>query len=437
MLTKKLLLYEKLKNDEIISLFDYLLSREEHIEDEVTVSELSDMGVRCASMLIEEGVKHGFAGNLWHDYLTYALVNDENALSLSAERKDGVEGTLSTLAIHDFDTVKRLYDVNLEDMDAYCKTECFALIKDFVPDNKAGKIFNERIRDRICDLAALLSRARDNVEFLNIMTEFYRDYGVGKYGLHKAFRVRHADDGSVFIDPIKKVKHIYLDDLVGYEAQKKKLIENTEAFIGGRRANNCLLYGDMGTGKSSCIKALINKYYDSGLRLIEVFKHQMRDLNDIVSQIKGRNYRFIIYMDDLSFEDHEVEYKYLKAVIEGGLEKQPENMLIYATSNRRHLIHEGFSDKLDRSDDDDIHASDTVQEKLSLSARFGVSIYFGRPDKKQYDNIVRVLAQRYGVKLSDEELLGIANRWELEHGGYSGRAAQQLIDYILGTGIGD
>ena len=433
MLTNKLLLYDKLKQDEIISSMSYLLCRNDHMEEEISEEELSSLGVSCVSMLVDEGVRHGFEGNLWHDYLTYALVNDENALSLSAERKDGVEGSLATLAIHDFAVIKQLFDIDLDGLDKYCRTDCFALIKDFVPDNKTGKIFNERIRDRICTLAGMLSRAKDNVEFLNIMNGFYRDYGVGKYGLHKAFRVRHDKDDEVIIEPIKKVKHIYLDDLVGYEAQKKKLIDNTEAFVNGRRANNCLLYGDMGTGKSSCIKALINKYYDSGLRLIEVFKHQMQDLNDVIAQIKGRNYRFIIYMDDLSFEDHEVEYKYLKAVIEGGLEKQPENMLIYATSNRRHLIHEGFSDKLDRSEDDDIHSADTVQEKLSLSARFGISIYFGRPNKKEYDNIVKVLAERYGIKMTEEELLKLANRWELEHGGYSGRVAQQLVDYILGV----
>lgn len=431
MLTNKLLLYSKLGDDEIISTMAYLAGKESHIEEEISGEELANLSVSVVSQLIDEGVRRGFAGNLWHDYLTYRLVNDENALSLSAERKDGVEGSLSTLAIHDFEIIKQMFDIDLDGLDKYCRTECFGLIKDFVPDNLSGKIFNERIRDRICDLAGLLSKARDNVGFLNTMTEFYRDYGVGKYGLHKAFRVRHTKDDEVVIEPIKRVKHIYLDDLVGYELQKKELIRNTEAFINGGKANNCLLYGDMGTGKSSCIKALINKYYDSGLRLIEVFKHQMQDLNDVIAQIKGRNYRFIIYMDDLSFEDHEVEYKYLKAVIEGGLEKQPENMLIYATSNRRHLIHEGFSDKLDRSDDDDLHASDTVQEKLSLSARFGVSIYFGRPSKKEFDNIVRVLAQKAGIEMT-EELMLKANRWELNHGGFSGRAAQQFIDYIRG-----
>ena len=225
------------------------------------------------------------------------------------------------------------------------------------------------------------------------------------------------------------IAHVKFDDLIGYEIQKAKLIENTDAFVEGRRANNCLLYGDAGTGKSSSIKAVANEYYERGLRIIEIYKHDFRYLNDIIAQIKNRNYKFIIYMDDLSFEEFETEYKYLKAVIEGGLEKKPRNVLIYATSNRRHLVRERFSDKEER--DEDIHVNDTVQEKLSLSARFGVSIYFGSPDKKEFADIVKGLAQRNGITMSEDELLSEANKWELSHGGLSGRTASQFIDHLL------
>ena len=164
--------------------------------------------------------------------------------------------------------------------------------------------------------------------------------------------------------------------------------------------------------------------------MIELYKHQFEDLHAVISQIKNRNYKFIIYMDDLSFEDFEVEYKYLKAVIEGGLEKKPENVLIYATSNRRHLIREKFSDKAQL--DDDLHNNDTVQEKLSLAARFGVQIYFGAPDKKQYGQIVTALAKKHQISMEEEELLARAGKWELSHGGRSGRTAQQFIDHLLG-----
>ena len=192
-----------------------------------------------------------------------------------------------------------------------------------------------------------------------------------------------------------------------------------------------MLFGDAGTGKSSSIKAILNKYYDDGLRIIEIYKHQLHTLNDVIAQIKHRNYKFIIYMDDLSFEDFEVEYKYLKAVIEGGLEKKPQNVLIYATSNRRHIVKENFSDRDGWTGD--VHKTDTMQEKLSLSARFGVTIYFGSPLKKEYEQIVEGLAERNGVEKDKNELLREANQWALTHGGLSGRTAQQFIDYLLGS----
>ena len=261
------------------------------------------------------------------------------------------------------------------------------------------------------------------------LTAFYKEYGVGKFGLHKSFRVVH-DETGVHIEPILNIAHVKLDDLVGYEIPKAKLIANTECFVKGRKANNCLLFGDAGTGKSSCIKAIANQYYDQGLRIIEIYKHQFQDLNDVIAQIKNRNYKFIIYMDDLSFEEFEIEYKYLKAVIEGGLEKKPENVLIYATSNRRHLIRENFNDREEIRTD--MHTGDTVQEKLSLVRRFGVTIYFGAPNKKEFGQIVEELARRHGISMEREALLLEANKWELSHGGLSGRSAQQFIDYLLG-----
>ena len=180
------------------------------------------------------------------------------------------------------------------------------------------------------------------------------------------------------------------------------------------------------------IKAILNEYYSQGLRMIEIYKHQFKDLSSVIAQIKNRNYRFIIYMDDLSFEEFEIEYKYLKAVIEGGLETKPDNVLIYATSNRRHLIRETWSDRSDMSQDE-LHRSDTMQEKLSLVNRFGVSINYSKPTQKEYFDIVCKLAKRYAsITLSDEELCKEANKWELSHGGISGRTAQQFINYLAG-----
>ena len=383
----------------------------------------------CIHQLVEMAGTYGFAGNLWHDYLTYLLVNHENAFSTACEIVGPVEGTINAFAMHDFEIFKQLYDFDLKELEKIYPSVDSSLITDYQNINEGSKVFNKRIRDRICTLAQKLAKAESTEEFMDDMVQFYKEFGVGKLGLHKAFRI----DGTVTparIVPITNIAHVHLDDLVGYEIAKKKLIDNTEAFVQGRPANNCLLFGDAGTGKSSSIKGILNQYYDQGLRIIEAYKHQFKDLNDIIAQVKNRNYKFIIYMDDLSFEEFEIEYKYLKAVIEGDLEKKPDNILIYVTSNRRHLVREKFSDKEERRDD--LHSSDTVQEKLSLVARFGVSIFFCAPDKKQFQNIVKTLAERHQVEMPEEELLLEANKWELQHGGLSGRTAQQFIDYLCG-----
>ncbi|MCD7868765.1 MAG: ATP-binding protein [Clostridiales bacterium] len=387
----------------------------------------------CCSGLVELAASYGFSGNLWHNYLTYLLVNHENAFSRASEIRGAIEGSINEIAKEDFRIFKELYDYDLKTLDSYFHTDLCEILSDYSNPGGDSKMYNTRIRDRIHTMSIALSQAKTVEEFMGDMVAFYKDYGVGKFGLHKAFRVAHDRDGQVVIEPITRILHTSLEDLVGYEIPKKKLIENTEAFVHGRKANNCLLYGDAGTGKSSSIKGILNRYYEDGLRIIEVYKHQFQDLNQVIAQIKNRNYRFIIYMDDLSFEEFETEYKYLKAVIEGGLEKKPDNILIYATSNRRHLVRERASDKLELADEDDLHSSDTVQEKLSLVYRFGVQIYFGKPSKKEFQNIVRVLADRYGVQMEEERLLLLANQWELSHGGLTGRTAQQFIDHILGT----
>ncbi len=372
----------------------------------------------------------GLEGNLYHAFLAFCIANNENAFSMSCEMTGQREGSINNMAVHDFTIFKQLFDVDIAKLDEILGIECFSLLLDYKHKDGNSKIFNKRIRDRICQLAVNLERAGNVMEFYSIVVEFYKINGVGKLGLHKAFRVMTAENGMPILAPVISVEHTYLTDLVGYEIQKKKLVDNTVDFIEGREANNVLLYGDSGTGKSSSIKAILNEYYDKGLRMIEVYKHQFRELSLIIEQVKDRNYKFIIYMDDLSFEDYEIEYKYLKAIIEGGLSKKPNNVLIYATSNRRHLVREKWSDKEDRRED--LHTSDTVEEKLSLVNRFGVTICYVSPNKKEFEHIVSVLADKHKVKMSKEKLYQEANKWELSHGGLSGRTAQQFINYILG-----
>lgn len=426
---QELIVYKDFTQEEGRILYDMVFLMEHYKDEYYNREDLAGLLYDCIHGLLEMAGNHGFYGNLWHCYLTNLLVNNENSYSRACEIRGEVEGTINKAVLHDIVIFKEFYDYDFGDMAEVLGVDSIFLITDYISSDSESKVYNSRIRERICRLAVKFTQNHTPEEMKSTLTEFYKDYGVGKFGLHKAFRVVQ-DENGVKIVPIQNITHVYLDDLVGYEIPKKKLIENTESFVEGRKANNCLLFGDAGTGKSSSIKGIANKYYEKGLRIIEIYKHQFQTLNDVITQVKNRNYKFIIYMDDLSFEDFEVEYKYLKAVIEGGLEKKPENVLIYATSNRRHLVREKFSDKEERRDD--LHSSDTVQEKLSLVSRFGVTIFFAAPDKKEFQNIVRVLAERYGVAMQEEELLLEANKWELAHGGLSGRTAQQFIDYLLG-----
>ena len=426
---QELIVYRNLEQESILRDMTWLMQH--YGDDYYNLEDRTALLYDCMHRLLELSVSHGFYGNLWHCYLANLLANDENCYSTACEVTGPVVGTINETVLHDFQILKEIYDYDFTDMTDTLGIQSFSLLLEYErTGSKAGsKVYNTRIRDRICQLAVKVSQVDTPQEMKKAVTEFYQEYGVGKFGLHKAFRIDHGKKGAK-IRPILNIAHVKLDDLVGYEIPKQKLIDNTEAFVEGRAANNCLLFGYAGTGKSSSIKAIANAYYDRGLRIIEIYKHQFRDLNDVIAQIKNRNYKFIIYMDDLSFEDFETEYKYLKAVIEGGLEKKPDNVLIYATSNRRHLVRERFSDKEDRNDD--LHTNDTVQEKMSLVARFGVTIFFDSPDKKQFQDIVTVLAERAGITMPQEELLAEANKWELNHGGLSGRCAQQFIDYLSG-----
>ena len=421
----ELIVYKDFGNDSLLEDMAYLMDHYKDCEEDKDY--LRSLAFDCIHRLLEMGGNHGFSGNLWHYYLTNLLVNNENTYSRSTEIRGQINGTVNDAVLHDIVIFKELYDYDFTDMTDALSLDAMKLVFDYKASTEESKVYNDRIRRRICDLAETFHNDNTPTQMKDSLTQFYREYGVGRFGLHKAFRVSHGTDDEVNIVPILNIAHVKLDDLVGYDIAKQKLIENTEAFVSGRRANNCLLYGDAGTGKSSSIKAIANMYYDRGLRIIEIYKHQFKDLNDVIAQIKNRNYKFIIYMDDLSFEEFEVEYKYLKAVIEGGLEKKPKNVLIYATSNRRHLVNERFSDR-----DDALHKSDTMQEKLSLVSRFGCTIYFGLPEKKEYQEIVLELAGREGIDMDKEELLLEANKWEVAHGGRSGRCARQFIDYLLG-----
>lgn len=406
-----LILYRDLKFEDTIRMFCALDKNSTNIS-------------KTISKMLEVAGEYGLHGNLWANILALALAYNENVYSKATEIVGETSGSINTFATHDFKILRELikFVPNING-------DLLREIYHYEGNGRDSKLVNTRVRDRILRLSKQLIEADSDNEFKDIITEFYKEYGVGKFGLNKAFRIEEGTDlKTANIIPITRVEHVYLNDIIGYDLQKKKLTDNTESFINGKPANNCLLYGDAGTGKSSSVKAIVNEYYDKGLRIIEIYKHQFRYLSDILEQLKDRNYKFIIYMDDLSFEESELEYKYLKAILEGGFGRRPENVLIYATSNRRHLIRESFRDKTET--DEELHTRDTVEEKLSLSARFGEKIYYGSPDKREFNSIVLSLAKKHNIDMDESEILAKANMWELSHGGMSGRSATQFITYL-------
>ena len=450
---KNLIMYRELGEDSILKNIAAVI--EDFETGNAKDAELSERIFREIRRILSLGTDFGFDKNLWHDYVTYVLVTNENPFSLTAERLQLEDGSVSSFVLNDMKIFNRIFAYDFSALEKKLGIDCFTTISDYKAIHKRAQLFNKNVSSRIRKLSDAIaesiakaeSSGSDDAELmaaectLKLVTKFYQKHGVGALGLNKVFRV--SDDeltfdtadsiqlpGGVLLRSTSNTDEVKLDDLVGYEIQKAKLRENTEAFLNGKPANNVLLFGDAGTGKSTSIKALINEYSDRGLRMIELYKHQMRKLSTIISGLKNRNYKFIIYMDDLSFEEDETEYKYLKAVIEGGLETRPDNILIYATSNRRNLIRETWNDIKDVELDK--HRSDTIQEKLSLVSRFGITIPYMKPNKKEYDEIVRTLAERAGITAPEAELLLEANKWSVSHGGMTGRAAQQLIDNLIG-----
>ena len=428
----ELLLYSDLGEDAILSRLGGVFRRFE--EGEASPLELRREINLQIKRLLDLATVYGFDGNLWLNYLTYVILTNENSFSLTCEGRGAMPGgTVNNLARRDFDVFLRLMRYDFGPIERELGIDCFTLLRSYTAIPKRESMYNRNAGRLVREMSAKLSNAQNADEVFTLVTNFYHDHGVGDFAFSRAFRLGGTGD-SLRLVPINNIENVSLGDIVGYAEQKRELIANTEAFIAGRGANNALLYGDSGTGKSTSVKALINDYFDSGLRMIEIYKHQFRDLGGVIARIKNRSYRFIIFIDDLSFEEHEIEYKFLKAVIEGGVETRPENMLIYATSNRRHLIRESWKDRNDMEHSGDLHRSDTVEEKLSLAGRFGLAICYSTPARTHYHEIVRALAKKQlGYDIDDAQLISGANAWEIRHGGVSGRAAQQYINHLAGT----
>ena len=378
--------------------------------------------------MVELGNELSLEGNLWHNCLTWFLLTDENPFTLSREYAEDRDDTLGRLARKDITLLRELFRYDLASIG---RNQLGVEYFDELNMIGSGKSVRSDVGALVSDMAKKLAAAPSDEAFYQLLTQHYGRHGVGIFGMGHAFRIEDRD--CVDLKPIYNEDPVRLDELVGYDEQKGQLVRNTVAFLEGKPANNVLLYGDSGSGKSTCIRALLHEYYPRGLRLIELYKHQFKSLADVIAMVKTRNCKFILYIDDLSFEDFEIEYKFLKAVIEGGIEARPDNLLIYATSNRRHLIKETWNDRNDMEHNGDIHRSDTLEEKLSLANRFGLSINFNAPSRQEYHRIVRTLADRAGITMEDAELFRKADAWEIRHGGVSGRAARQFINDLSCT----
>ena len=374
-------------------------------------------GFDGAARLVAFAEQYGVGGNLWHAYLACAMLCHENPWSLACEGREEPRGTLAALARRDMEIL-----LNLHRRDTLAAVPELRDYRPAAPPSEAARVIS-RLRDT-------LDAVQNTDEATQALAACYRTHGVGIFALHRAFCV--TEDAA--LSPVDSAA-APLTTLVGYEEQKAKLRDNTEAFLAGRSANNVLLYGDAGTGKSTCVRALLAEYPESLLRVVELPKDRLLLLPRATQVLGQRNYRFILFLDDLSFEESETSYKQLKAAIEGGLAALPENVRIYATSNRRHLIRETWNDRSDMEHEGDVHRSDTMEEKLSLSGRFGLRVFFPNPTFEQYHAIVRELAARGGAEnMDDAALRQAASAWQVRSGNRSGRTAKQFVDdYLSGT----
>ena len=414
---------------------------------------LAQESVRTAS-----GSMWSPSGDAWQSYVLERLLADENpgTQALARHGAAALPTGLARVAAADLRGLEALYRA---DADAV-RAAIGRLDGDGHADLPTWRELGAVPAAEPPPIATLLDHTTgwDAPEVLRAIAEHVARAGSGLLGRYRAFRWVHGehdtrgalclplDFGALWAiphpDPIR------FDDLVGYAAQRRLLLQNTEHFLAGAPANNVLLYGDRGTGKSASIKALLNTYGDRGLRLIEIAKTDLADLPHLLAVLRSRRERFIIFVDDLSFEHHETHYKDLKVLLEGSLEARPPNVALYATSNRRHLVQERFSDRgspramvgaggpgLFGDGADEIHAQDTLQEKLSMSDRFGLALTYVTPLQAEYLEIVETLAARAGLTISRDTLRQRALAWATQHNGRSGRAARQLVDFLSGEAL--
>lgn len=382
------------------------------------VGDIEDILVDMFDRTLELGLR----SDTIYAYAAYRLAVDCSPLAKLCEMRYGVER--GSLGIFVPFMAKLLDSLRCFERDVLLTAELTFLSSCSV--SLEAPILSPRAAVAIDSLAAALRGAADAEAAVGSLADYYARNGSGMFALYRSFRWERG----IGMVPADDTGDISLADLKGYDEQKQELTDCIRGFLDGRDANNVLLYGDSGTGKSTSARALLNEpdFIVRGLRMIELDRDAFSEIPSILSAIRRRPYRFVLFMDDLSFEEYETEYKYLKSAIEGGIERRPKNVMILATSNRRNIIREVWNDR--RSSNEDVHGRDTMQEKLSLADRFGVTIWYSSVSKDEYLDIVRYLAAKQGLSLPQDELETMALRWEIERGGFTGRTASQFISSL-------
>jgi hypothetical protein len=403
---EKLVFFQEIKNNHVI------LSLKEILDDKNKTDQiLTDLIYK----FIDLNIKEGLQGDIWHNYLKKIITASENIFSLKAEKTQiDKNSSLYALAENDLKIISKLFSISLSDLATAVGLEEFEHLSEFKLSDSELDFEKEKLYQGLFNSTS----PEDN---LRSLIAFYNNQGASILNESRAFYWQNNK-----LSPVNNPDPISFASLISYQNTQKKLIDNTKSFLAGFQAHNVLLYGDSGTGKSSSVKALVNKYYQLGLRLIEINSSQIKELPAILEHLNERGLHFIIFMDDLSFEEFETDYKYLKAVIEGGIESRPENVLFYATSNRRHLVREKWQDR-----ESEVHENDILNEKLSLSERFGLTLMFRNPAQADYLKIVKELAVQENINLKEAELKKRALQWSKWNNGRSGRSARQFIDQLL------
>ena len=368
----------------------------------------------CCAALITAAENLGLRGNLLPRYLLHSITHTPNIVSETMERTGLPPGNSLRHIFHQ--DIALLYPIFTLPTSAFLRTEA---LDDYEP--------TKNVYDKTEDfILPLLDAAKTTEDYAEALLTFYARYGCGDIASYSVFRWDSAVHHICGVDHFERPR---MKDIIGYQHQKELLIRNTRAFVLGKPSNHVLLVGARGTGKSSAVKALVSEYEDS-IRLVQVTKDQLRDLPAIMNELRhyaGR--KFIIFLDDLSFEDSDTEFKAVKSAIEGSVSSCPSNVRIYATSNRRHLIRETWRER----EQDEVYRDDNINETISLSDRFGLIIQYHTPDQEEYLAIIDHMLIQKGIHLTPEELRIAGLRWEMTHSGRSGRTAQQFVAYYLGN----